>query len=214
MSISRSKSKPRQDALGNKIPDPMEELALIEREIHEIKVAFETYFLGIERRAPTRRRDVLREKLRKFRASGSFKTPVHRYRLEQLASKFAALDRLWTRTLSEMERGTYRRDLNRMKRRQEQAAPAQAPGSAAAGAGQERRSDLPLSDGQMRELYDAYISARKVTGQTSSNVTLEALANTIRKQAPEIMKRHNCSGVDFKVVIKDGRALLRAVPRR
>lgn len=239
MAISDIRPRPRQDSLGNKIPEPAEELALIEREIHELKVGFDHYFLGIDRRAPTRRRDTLGEKLRKFRASGAFKSPMHKFRLEQLASKFSALDRMWTRTLSEMERGTYRRDLNRMRRKQTPQDPArssesQAPASessasesstgsaspiagapaVAPGPSRAPTPNSPLTDGQVRALYEAYVSARQRTGQSTAGLTLDTVASTLRKQAPAIMQQHGCSSVDFKVVIKDGRALLRAVPRR
>ena len=43
-------------------------------------------------------------------------------------------------------------------------------------------------------------------------VGIEVAAN-LRKQVPELLKQHNAKSVEFKVVIKDGKATLKAVPK-
>jgi len=70
-----------------------------------------------------------------------------------------------------------------------------------------------LRDRAMRELYDAYVSAKKRCNEDTSRLTFEAVASTVSKQIPEIMKQHNARSVEFKVVIKDGKARLTAVPK-
>lgn len=200
----------RQNSLGNKIPEPAEELALIDREIHELKVAFEQYFMGIERQAPIRRRDALRARLRSLQASGAFRMPALRFRLEQANSRFSSFDRMWTRSLSEMERGVYKRDLNRMRRRQA----AQASSKPAASQPAAKKAGPPVSDSQAKAVYEAYVAARRQTGQTIDNVTLDRVSAMLNKQAPAIMEKHGCSGVDFRVVIREGRALLQALPQK
>lgn len=216
--------KPRQDALGNKIPDPAEELAIAERELHELKVAFEHYFLGMERKAPLRKRETLGEKIRRYRTHATaFKAAGHKFRLEQLASKFAAYERIWTRTLTEIESGTYKRDVFKMRRRVKPATestPAKATSAAdsqpqpQAEARARPEAANPLSDGQIRAIYDAFVLARRRTGEPTEGLSVEVVAATLRKQAPEILRRYECQAVEFKVVIKEGRALLRALPRK
>jgi hypothetical protein len=70
-----------------------------------------------------------------------------------------------------------------------------------------------LADAQMRELYDAYISAKKRCNEDVSRLTYDAVANSVSKQIPEIIKQHKAKAVEFKVVIKDGKAKLTAVPK-
>lgn len=82
---------------------------------------------------------------------------------------------------------------------------AQAPSPAAAGR---------LGEAQLRELYDAYISAKKRCNEDTSRLTYDAVSRSVTKQIPEIMKQHDASAVEFKVVIKDGKAKLTAVPRK
>ena len=68
-------------------------------------------------------------------------------------------------------------------------------------------------DPATRALYDAYVAARKSCNQDLAGITPEAIARTIAKQTPEIMKAHKASRVEFKVEVKDGKAVLKAVPR-
>jgi len=65
----------------------------------------------------------------------------------------------------------------------------------------------------MRELYDAYITAKRRCNEDTSRLTFDAVASSVSKQIPEIMKQHNARSVEFKVVIKDGKAKLTAVPK-
>ncbi len=70
-----------------------------------------------------------------------------------------------------------------------------------------------LGDAQLRELYDAYVSAKKRCNEDTSRITYDAVASSVAKQIPEIMKQHKAKSVEFKVVIKDGKAKLTAVPK-
>lgn len=203
----------RQDASGNKVLDPNEELALIEKEILDLRILFEHYFLGMERTSPLRRRDALAERIRRLKASGVIRNTGLKFKLEQLASKFGTYERMWARTLAEIEAGTYRRDVFKMKHRQARAAeaPANAPPPAPSKA--PPREPI-LSDGQMRALFDTYVMAKQRTNESTAGITYEALSATLRKQVPELLTKYDCKAIDFKVVIKGGKTLLKAVPRK
>ena len=71
----------------------------------------------------------------------------------------------------------------------------------------------PGVDAQTRALYEAYVAARKSCNQDLAGITPDAIARTIAKQTPEIMKAHKARSVEFKVEVKDGRAILKAVPK-
>lgn len=80
-----------------------------------------------------------------------------------------------------------------------------------------RRAPVPLPPGmteeQVRALHSAYMEAKRRCNEDTSRVSYEALASTIAKQIPELMAKYKARTVEFKVVIKDGRAILKAVPR-
>ncbi len=215
------KPPPRQDALGNKIPEPEEEVALIEKEIHDVKVAFEQHFMGFDRKAPTRRRDLLGERIRRFKQSNARIPTMLRHRLDHAQAKFQSYDRVWTRTLVEIENGTYKRDRFRMKLRQKAAQTAPSPDEVTAPVRPAAPAPPPppaptahLTPGQVKALYDAYVTARRRTNESVDGISVDGLSRSLQKQVPALMQKYNCKAIDFKVVIKDNRAILRAVPRQ
>lgn len=70
-----------------------------------------------------------------------------------------------------------------------------------------------LSDDKLKAVYDAYVSAKRRNKEDTSKMSYESVASSLRKQVPELMKQHKAKAVEFKVVIKDGKAVLKAVPK-
>jgi hypothetical protein len=87
------------------------------------------------------------------------------------------------------------------------ATPAAAPKPAAAsGAG-------GLSDDKLKAVYDAYVTAKRRNQEDVTKMSYESVAANLRKQVPELLKQSGAKSVEFKVVIKDGKATLKAVPK-
>ncbi len=84
--------------------------------------------------------------------------------------------------------------------------PSQPPKPAAAPSSQ-------LSDDKLKAVYDAYVTAKRRNQEDTSKMSFESVAANLRKQVPELLKQHNAKSVEFKVVIKDGKATLKAVPK-
>ncbi len=203
----------------------------IEAAIAALRVKYEQYFLGVDRKPPTVEHGALKKKVSGLRNT-FVRQVATKFRVEAVASKMLTYERLWARTLQEIEAGTYRRDLFKLKLRskeQQQAkekkadqaqvkkpeAPTTAvtgpkvapqPPAAAAVPGQ-------LSDQKVKAIFDAYVMAKRRCNEDVSKLSLDVLSQTLRKQVPALMKEHNAKSVEFKVVIKDGKAILRALPK-
>lgn len=337
----------------------MFQLTELEGELAELRGAYEQYFMGNERVPPLKKHDAFKKFYLKLKASSVRQTAV-KFRLETLGQKLLTYERLWDRTLKEIENGTYKRDLLRAKRIMKSGseskkdadfdvdedldlsdldesddlasviaaaeksvtapavkpvtgvAPAIAPmvpsgltpaggtrlpsvapvvpagstpasgtrlpsvapmvptgstpasgtrlptttpapgvsglkpvtnpfAQAAAPAGPPKitsgafpavarptvttppqakaaappraAGDGGLSDSKIKAIYDAYVMAKKRCGEDTRAVTLDSVASSLKKQVPELMKQHNAKSVEFKVVIKDGKAILRALPK-
>ena len=126
--------------------------------------------------------------------------------------KFLTYDRMWLREMKAVEEGTSRRDKMRKEkvRREENAADFHAQKRApsrSAGDG-----DGGMGDDKMKRLYSVYMQAKKRTGE-SSNLSYDGLKKQLAKQIPKIKQKHGCEQVDFKVVLKNGKAMLKAVPK-
>jgi len=68
-------------------------------------------------------------------------------------------------------------------------------------------------DSRLRGLYAAYVQAREKTGQPTKGITYEKMVKSINKQLPQIQKKHGSKKVEFCVVVKNGKAILKAVPK-
>jgi hypothetical protein len=69
------------------------------------------------------------------------------------------------------------------------------------------------SDAQLRALYDAYVAAKKKCNEDVSRLTYDAVARSVQKQVPELISRFKAKSVEFRVEVKEGKAILKAVPR-
>jgi hypothetical protein len=170
--------------------------------IAELQVLYEKYFLGIDRRPPDQERKRISDRMRILKGT-LVKNTALKFRLHTLFAKLISFERMWDRTLREMEEGTYRRDVFKAKlhSKKKGGKPAPAPTPA-----------VHLSDEKLRKLYDTYLVARQRTGEPVAGLTFDSVATRIRAQVPELLERHKAKNIEFKVVIKGGKAVLKAVP--
>jgi hypothetical protein len=78
------------------------------------------------------------------------------------------------------------------------------------------RAKLPpgMDERATQELYRNFVQAKKVLGENTEALRYEQIVSTINKQAPKIMEQHNAKGVEFSVVIKDNKVILKATPKK
>ena len=208
----------------------------LEEELEEIKVKYEMYFIGAERMEPARRRDDLKRNIARLKNAFTRNAGI-RFRIQALHARYLSYERLWLRSTREKEAGTYRRDVLKARRkaaeRTEGTEAGEAPGTeaspqtpppstpappVAARAGPPplpvpRTPEPAMSDAELRVLYESYLAAKRSCNEDVSKVTLESISRTVNKQAPEIAARFKAKRVEFKVAVRDGRAVLTAVPK-
>jgi hypothetical protein len=259
------------------------ELKELDVALAELKAHYEQYFVGVERQPPNQAYGDVRGRLAKLR-TGYVGSAVLKFRIQALQQRFTTYDRLWQRTLQEMENGTYRRDLFKARRRRKTgeapaapaerkeapkapvaAEPAPIPQGTQSGAAKAPPPSIPtatqggtvrpgpvpavapvaiptgtqggvrrappapiptgtqgavaraaaeaLAEPRLRAVYDAYLAAKKKCREDVSRISYESVADSLRKQVPELLERHGARDVEYKVLVKDGKAILRAVPK-
>lgn len=82
----------------------------LERALERVRTTYESYFLGIERRAPEMARQQVHHKLLELQNVPIVNTAL-RFRFQNLVQRFTQLAGHWNRTMREIEAGTYRRDV-------------------------------------------------------------------------------------------------------
>lgn len=185
-------------------------VAAFEQEIKELRVEFDLYIRGIENRPPLDRWEDLKRRVNKMRLDAARWNTADKFRANTIHQKFQTYDRMWAREMKAVEEGTSRRDKMRKEkmRRDENAAAHQAQKRVAAA----KANDPGMSDDKMKRLYSVYMQAKKRTGE-NSNLSYDGLRKQLEKQIPKIKQKHGCKNVDFKVVLKNGKAMLKAVPK-
>ena len=204
----------------------------LETELEELRAKYEQYFLGIERAAPAKQHEQLKKQVLELKERLTRQTGI-RFRVQSLVARLVTYENLWTRTLREIEAGTYRRTVARIQRHGPKVRPPaedldlsgwdedeprspqlSVPPAISPFATAPRLSQPSSSNAKLQALYNSYVAAKKRCGEDTSKITLEGLSSTIRKQLPQLLKAHDAVSVEFKVVVREGRAILKAVPRK
>jgi hypothetical protein len=188
-----------------------------EADIAECRRLFDLYMRGIEKKPPMDEWEGLKKRMRKMRSDSALWSTVDKFRVSSAAQKLQTYDRMWQKDMKAVEEGTSRRDKMRKEKMRREASAlehqqaksaarkaAKTPGAGGDGAG--------MSDDRMKRLYNVYMQAKKRTGE-NTNLSYDGLKKQLAKQIPAIKKKHNCKNVDFKVVLKNGKAMLKAVPK-
>jgi hypothetical protein len=199
-------------------------LDALEEELEEIKVKYEMYFIGAERMEPGRRREDLKRNIARLKNVFTRNAGI-RFRVQALHARYLSYERLWLRSTREKEAGTYRRDVLKARRKAtegrgkkpeaaaEPVGPPPLPPPVARAPQAVVTAAATMSEPELRELFDAYVAAKKSCNEDVSKLSYEALARTVNKQAPEIAAKFKAKRVEFKVTVRDGKAVLMAVPK-
>ncbi len=215
----------------------MERLREAEILMKEVKNEFELYFLQQVRRTPDRRATELKRMFLDLDSARSTNTQI-RFKKNSLKATYGSLTRYWHRVLKQIEEGTYRRHIDMADRREkmraeiqrqqqkqadqtrgdEDAGSEEAEVPAAALLGDARTRPQPkkpqrqLYEPGSQELMQAYVRAKRVTGEKVDNVEMRRLSLKIKQHANAIMARTGAGQVKFTVSVKDGQAKVTAVP--
>jgi len=212
------RAKREKEQLGLELKDAEEEL-------ERVKARYDQYFIGFERREPKRERDEIRKRVMLLKEAFT-RNAALKFRIQALHARYLSYERLWVRSAREKEEGTYRRDIFKARLRAKgpgeatpeagTAGPVQSAAPPAPQAAPPRPPSPPpgaAGDGQLRALYAAYVAAKKQCGEDVSKLSYDAVARTVTKQIPELMAKYKAKSVDFRVEVKDGRAVLKAIPK-
>lgn len=229
-------------------------MAEFEQKLERVRVLYEQYFLGIQKRAPlVLLKNVAR--LQYLLDQQQIRNTAVRFRYRSLLQKLSSYRAYWGRTVRQMEAGTYHRDVARTKRHlasrgvrlpdqiaihspadleralasalrrpeaedDETGAASAAPATAVTNRPAAVSQAMPpapadggLGDEELQALFRRYQRAKAACGQDPASVGLEALARTVRKQLPQLRERHPGREIEFQVVVREGKVVLRATAK-
>jgi hypothetical protein len=68
-------------------------------------------------------------------------------------------------------------------------------------------------DARLREIYQQYVKTRRDHNESTAGITYEKLAESLRSQADKLKQKHSASRIDYEVVVKDGKTLIKPIVR-
>ncbi len=195
----------------------LKECEILDGELAALKARYEQYFLGLERKPPSIAHRALRQKVDTLKPSIA-RTAVVKVKIQNIHQKLQTYERLWARTCQEIENGTYRRDvfkarLHAKQREEQQQRPEPTPVSGPTPVSAPKPTN-PLTEASLRSIYDSFVAAKKQCREDVSKLTFDSVASSLRKQVPSLLQKHNATSVEFKVSILDGKAVLKAIPKK
>jgi hypothetical protein len=193
----------------------------LEVRMAQLRNRYDQFFLGLERKPPHPEREAVRKELEQFKNMNIANTSV-RFRYNSVWNRFLAYERMWLRTLRDIEEGRYTKDLFKLRlhRRGQRDAAEDIDTSSfdddaerASGGAPPKTEGQGPSEERLRAVYAAYLAAKQECRQSTEGMTFEAMANQLREKVPDLLEQTRARAIDFKVVIKDGKAALRAVAK-
>ena len=183
-----------------------EDVALFEQELGGLIIKYEQYFLGLEKREPLKQLKEVELLGRKYQGFQIINTMV-KFRYFSGIARLNSYKQYWGRITRLMEEGKYSRDRFKMEMHAKDTTPRPPVEAKPA----EKKKTL---DPEVAHVFNSFLEARKACLLPVDNISPEMIAAAIEKQKPAIMKKYNCSGVDFKVVIENGMPKIKARPRK
>jgi len=68
-------------------------------------------------------------------------------------------------------------------------------------------------DARARAVYERLIDTKRRLNEPTGNLNFDSVKRSLDKQAKQVREKRGCKDVDFDVVVKDGKAYLKAIPR-
>ena len=190
-----------------------EELTLLEENVRRLKVEYDIYFGGGARRAPTDLDWRVQGLIKKYSDSQKL-TAQQRFKYNTVVQRYATYSDLWRQKLRIREEG-YRRPQDALLGIQGLRPVETAPSPQRAGLADTPKQVAVLSFADsdelegIRELYQAIQSG---AGEGKARGSLESFRGLPAGKTKEIQNTYGCSGVEYTVEVKNGRAQIKARP--
>ncbi|MBL7663119.1 hypothetical protein JNK13_10255 [bacterium] len=174
------------------------ELEVLEVRIGELKVLYEQHFADILPQPPDKEHRELKMFIRRL-LKAPFKNSQSRFKLRHLINRFQTYNTYWERVKKEREEGIYKKDLFKAELREKEAQYAQ-----------DAKTDRSKLERGLKDLYATYEDALRKVGANMSHVNYDAFKKTLIERAKELKKKHGAKKLNYKVIVKNGKVVIKA----
>lgn len=166
--------------------------------IGELRVLYEQYFVDILPHTPDKlRAEVVRLIRQLLRAP--FRNSATRFRLRMLVHRYQTYATYWERVMKQKEDGTYSRDVFKAELR-ERLQEIEKMAQTASG----------IADRGLKQLFDTYETALRKSGADAKSINFDNFKKNLLKQAKQLKDKTGAKKLSYRVIVKDGRVIVKA----
>jgi hypothetical protein len=186
-----------------------EAVQLLELKLGQLKKDYDKYFAGVERVEPSKLKEEVRRLVSQLSTVHITNTGL-RFKRDSLIAHYNSYSQYWTRILRQIEDGTYNRDLFKMGLKDKGGKIETPPSSGEA----QKKEAPPPARGEYSSVFNDLVSAKHRRGESAEVLNYQVFEQNLKKQSEAIKKKYNVSRVDFAVEEKDGKVIIKAIPKR
>ena len=202
-----------------------EELAQMERDIRQLKIEYDMFFGGGRKRPPTEVEWRIELLIKRYAERGGDLKFSQRFRYNNLAQTYAKYKDMFRKRMAQWEEGKIERhfgaaakaiEAERARAKAEALSQEIDSGSEASTEPKVFRvvcSEPEKEDEKVKQLFEAFVQARKETGEETHRLTRAGFDEFVRKKTKELQSKKNCLDVEYVVETVDGQVKLKVLAK-
>ncbi len=179
------------------------ELERLETGLRQLKIQYDMFFAGAIPRQPIELRAALERVIKRY-TNAPLRKYAHRFHFNSLAARYASLSELWTKTLVRMEEGdrcTHALldrslpDVDQVLTRCQ-------------------IHDAIEEQETLKLLHARFLAARRKAEGNGSKISFQSFIRGVSAQADRLRQTSGCEIVELRLIVHEGKVLLKARPAR
>lgn len=164
----------------------------LESIIEGLKKKYDLFFQGLLRAEPVKERNELEMTIRRM-GQRNIPNTSDQFRFNTIQARFHTYMNMWNRIVTGIEEGRIERD---------------------SGGRVAFHSHGPVDEENMNATFLDFLNAKKDLAEPCEGIEFSAFRKKLFDRALDIAEKQGCKKVEFKVVVEDGKAKIRALKKQ
>ncbi|MDH3258525.1 MAG: hypothetical protein OEM19_03575 [Deltaproteobacteria bacterium] len=167
------------------------ELEHLELLIEDLKRKYDLFFQGLLRVEPSKEKKALEMKLRTM-GQRNIPNTSDQFKFNTIQARFHSYQNMWSRIVTAIEEGRIERD---------------------SGGRVAFHSHGPVDEDNMNKAFIDFLNAKKDLNQPADGIEFSSFRKKLFDRATDMTEKGDCERVEFKVVVEDGKAKIKAIKK-
>ena len=192
-----------------------EDMNQLEKDIRQLKIEYEQYFGGGNKRPPTELEWRIDVTMKRYSDRGPQMNFAQRFRYSNLAQMYTKYREIFRKRMKQKEEGNVQRHFGAAAREIENLRKQKQGAESASDAPQSFPFAISCQDPdhekkKVEDLYAAFRHAKEQAGEDTGRLTLEAFQQFVRQKTGDLKKQQSAREVEFIVTVEGNHARLKA----